>query len=417
MAAHFPGTRSRRRVARALATLVTIAACLGGTTLGQAVVSPPVAADDARGATVPGAPAAPSITAASAVLMDVSSGRVLYSKASHVKRPPASLTKIMTALLALETSDPAEAVEVSAAAASVEGSSIWLAEGEVQTMEDLLYGLLLRSGNDAAVAIAEHIAGSVDDFALLMNRRAEAAGALDTHFRNPHGLPSPGHLTTAADMALIAREALLRPDFRELVSTRRHVIPWPGQPTDRAVYNENRLLWLYPGADGVKTGWTEEAGRCLVASATRDGWQLVVVVLDAPEMWTDATELLDWGFSSFRSVVVFAEGATVSEARVAGVAERWVPLTASREVRVALLPGEEDELRAVPEPAPFVKAPASRGMAQGSLSLEVGGVPLAGVPLLLGEDVPVGGVVGRFLEDLWLLLRGALERLIGFGRT
>ncbi len=360
-----------------------------------------------------GAPDPPDVTASSAVVMDVASGRILLAKDADRQLAPASLTKVMTCLLALEAGGLDETVEITDTAASVGGSSVWLGAGEKQTLRSLLYGLMLRSGNDAAEAIAEHIAGNAGDFALLMNRRAVEIGATATHFRNPHGLPEPGHRTTAADLALIVREALLRPDFRQIVATRRYVIPWPGQPWDRAVYNENRLLWLYPGADGVKTGWTEEAGRCLIGSATREGWQLVAVVLDAPEMWTDVTQLLDWAFSSFRRLELYRAGDEVARARLAGAAERWVPLATTRDVAVAVLPGEEGRVMIDPDPPLFVRSPLARGQEVGSLRLAVEGEPLRPLPLVAAEAVPAGGLVGHFLEDLWVLLRATLQRLLG----
>lgn len=362
---------------------------------------------------VPGAPPAPDVTAASAALMDVSSGRVLYAKNGHVRRAPASLTKVATALVALEAGDLDSLVEVSAAAAGIGGSSIWLEAGEQQTLRDLLYGLMLRSGNDAAAAIAEHVGGTVDHFVYEMNRLAARVGAGDTHFRNPHGLPALGHYSSALDMALLAREGLLRSDFRELVSTRRYVMPWPGHPWDRAVYNENRLLWLYPGADGVKTGWTEEAGRCLIASATRDGWQLVAVVLHAPDMWADATELLDWGFSSFESRLVCRAGEEVAQVRVAGAAERWVPLATARDVRIALLAGGNEGFRVDPDVPPYVTSPVAEGETIGTLRVVVGGEALGNAPLVSLRPVAAGGLVGQFLQDVWVLLRNLFDRLLG----
>jgi len=344
----------------------------------------------------------------------VASGRLLYSKNGRESRAPASLTKIMTALLSVETAGPDDVVTVSARAASAGGSSVWLAEGETHTVRDLLYALMLRSGNDAAVALAEHAGGTEDHFVLLMNRRAARIGASDTHFRNPHGLPARGHVTTAADLALIAREALLRPDFSAIVATRRYTMPWSGKPWDRALYNENRLLWLYPGADGVKTGWTTEAGRCLVASASRNGLRLAAVLLDAPQMWTDAAELLDWGFGAFRSVVLYPEGARVTRARLAGATERYVGLLAARDVAVALVPGEEDNVYAVPEAPPFVVAPVEEGAEAGVVRVVVNGQPLGGFPLRVAEPVPAGGIVGRFFRDIWVILRLTLERLLGF---
>lgn len=345
------------------------------------------------------------------MLIDVSSGRVLYAKNAREKRPPASLTKVMTALVCLEVGDLNDTVAVSRGAASVGGSSVWLEEGETHRLKDLLYGLVLRSGNDAAEAVAEHVAGSVDSFVLLMNRRAVQMGLADTRFCNPHGLPAAGHRTTAADLARIVREALLRPDFRRLVSTRRHVMPWPGRPWDRVLYNENRLLWTYPGADGVKTGWTREAGRCLIASATREGWQLAVVLLDAPEMWADAARLLDWGFTGFRPVLVHPEGAPVTRVRLAGAAERWVGLVAGREVKVAVLPGEEERVSATPSAPAFVRSPLPEGAEVGSLCVTLDGAPLASFPLVTAQAVPGGGLVARFLQDLWALLAATLATL------
>lgn len=347
--------------------------------------------------------------------MDVASGRVLYAKNAHQKRAPASLTKVMTALVALEQGGLNAVVTVSDRAARAGGSSLWLEPGESLTLRDLVYGLLLRSGNDAAEAIAEHVAGTVDDFVLLMNRRAAALGALDTHFRNPHGLPDLGHLTTAADLAVIARAAMLRPDFREIVATRQRVIPWEGRPWDRMLSNENRFLSLYPGADGVKTGWTREAGRCLIASASRDGWRLVAVLLDATQMWSDACELLDWGFGAFEPAVVFPAGARVARARVAGAAERWVALKVEERVEVAVLPGEVERLAAVPDVPPAVRSPLAEGEPVGSLRLLIDGATVSTFPLAAAEDVPRSGVLGRLVQDLWLLLLGALERLLGRG--
>lgn len=359
-----------------------------------------------------GAPTPPAVTAGAAALIDVGSGRLLYAKNGSTPRAPASLTKVMTGLLCLEAGNLDEPVTISPQAAGTEGSSVWLEAGEVHTLRDLLHALLLRSGNDAAVAIAEHLGGSVEEFAFLMNQRAGVAGASETHFRNPHGLPASGHETTAVDLAYISREALLRADFREVVSTRHYVMPWPGQPWDRALYNENRLLWLYPGADGVKTGWTSEAGRCFIGSATRDGWQLAAVVLDAPEMWADTTALLDWGFTSFRPVLLYPQGAEVSRTRVAGVAERWVQLSAGRDIRVPLLPGEETGLLAVPDVPRCIGAPVVEGVPVGNLEVWLRGSPAGRFPLVATTAIPGGGVLGRFMQDLWLLLVRTLERML-----
>ena len=197
---------------------------------------------------------ASAISAKSAILIDSGSGRVLYEHNSYEKLPMASTTKIMTGLLACESGKLSKNVKVSAFASVTEGSSLWLKIGEKQTLENLTYGLMLKSGNDAAVAIAEYLGGSIDAFALLMNKRAREIGAVNTDFKNPHGLDSDGHYTTAYDLALIAREAMKNEKFSEIVSTKTYSIPMQGEKWDRALKNHNRLLWNYDGCNGIKTG-------------------------------------------------------------------------------------------------------------------------------------------------------------------
>ena len=195
-----------------------------------------------------------AISAKSAILIDSSSGRVLYEHNSYEKLPMASTTKIMTGLLACESGKLNKTVKVSPFASGTEGSSLWLKIGENQTLKNLTYGLMLKSGNDAAVAIAEYLGGNVEAFALLMNKRAREIGAVNTNFKNPHGLDSDGHYTTAYDLALIAREAMKNKKFREIVSTKTYSIPMQGEKWDRALKNHNKMLWRYEGCNGVKTG-------------------------------------------------------------------------------------------------------------------------------------------------------------------
>ncbi len=239
------------------------------------------------------------ISAEAAVLLDWNSGRVLYAKEPHLQKPMASTTKIMTAIIALEKGNLHDETITSAKAAAVGGSSIWLEAGEKKTLEELVYGLMLRSGNDAATAIAEHIGGSVESFADLMTGRAKEIGAVNTSFRNPHGLHHPDHYTTAYDLAAIASHAMGITEFRKIISTPQITISWPDHPWDRHLYNQNKLLDIYSGAEGIKTGWTTPAGRCFVGSAIRNGRRLIVVVLNAPRMWEDTVALLDYGFNNF----------------------------------------------------------------------------------------------------------------------
>ena len=228
-----------------------------------------------------------SVSAESAILIEASTGRVLYEQNAYQQMPMASTTKIMTAIIALENCDVDETVVVGQNASGVEGSSIWLSVGETMTLSDMLFGLMLASGNDAAVAIAEHVAGSVEDFTVLMNKKAQDIGAYNTNFVNPNGLPADGHYTTAYDLALISAYAMQNVYFCEIVKTQYKTISWEGHEWNRVVKNKNKIIWNYDGGNGIKTGYTDDAGRCLCAAANRDGMQLVSVVLSAPDMFND----------------------------------------------------------------------------------------------------------------------------------
>lgn len=241
----------------------------------------------------------PELSAEAAALIDVKSGRILYEKEGDKRLPIASITKIMTAIIALENHALDDIVTVSDRAEGVEGSSIYLRRGEKVKLINLLYGLMLRSGNDAAVAIAEHVGGSVEGFVFLMNQKAEELGMNNTHFANPHGLDDEKHYSTARDMAILTAYAMGNPVFQEIVSTRVKSVDWPGEQWNRLFINKNKMLRYYKGADGVKTGYTRKANRTLVSSATRDGMQLAAVTLNDPDDWMDHTNLLDWGFEHF----------------------------------------------------------------------------------------------------------------------
>lgn len=266
-----------------------------------AVLLPLSAPDGAKAASV-------ATSAEAAVLIDVESGRLLYSHNGTKRMRIASLTKIMTAIVAIEHGELSDAVKTGINAYGVEGSSVYLKLGEEQSLHHLLYGLMLRSGNDAAVAIAEHVGGSLDGFVLMMNEKAEALGMVDTVFKNPHGLDADGHLSTAEDMARLTAYALKNPVFREIVKTPSIKVPNPGEKWDHLWRNKNKMLHLYRGADGVKTGYTKAAGRCLVSSATRDGRQLAAVTLNAGNDWADHARLLDYGFAHFPLRELYRQG-------------------------------------------------------------------------------------------------------------
>lgn len=240
------------------------------------------------------------VTAKAVLLLDFASNRVLYDKAAHQLLPPASTTKIMTALLTLEMGGLDDQVTVSPLAASQEGTSMNLQAGERLTVRELLYGLLLPSGNDAAVALAERNAGTVGAFVERMNARAKALGLTELHFVNPHGLDDPQHLMSAYDVAELARYTLTsQPLFAQFVRTAHMVLPAePGHPA-LDLTNLNQLLGSYPGADGVKTGTTPAAGQNLVGSATQDGHRLMAVIYNSQDRYADARKVLDTGFSSY----------------------------------------------------------------------------------------------------------------------
>lgn len=235
-----------------------------------------------------------------AIVMDAGTGRILHAREANRRWAPASTTKILTAIIAIERLPARAIVTVSArAAAQRQGAVVGLETGERWPARDLLMAMMLRSANDAAVAVAEATSGSAERFVEEMNARARQLGARDSKFVNPHGFDAQGHHSTALDLALIARYALRNPDFAALVRTATWELIRPGQPPQH-VDSTNRLLGRYPGADGVKTGWTAASGPSLVASATRDGRQILVVVLNSRDVFGDAEQLLDLGFRSGR---------------------------------------------------------------------------------------------------------------------
>lgn len=249
---------------------------------------------------------------------------------------------MLTALLAVKSLPEDLEVPISPRAAiQRSGTAIGLEVGERWNVGDLLRAMLLYSANDAAIALAEGVAGSVEAFATRMNATAQALGARESHFVVPHGLYDPQHYSTAYDLALIARAALQQRQIAEVVRTQIWDLLRPDQPR-RVVINSNKLLWRYPGADGVKTGWIRQSGPCLVASATRDGWQLIAVVLNAPRMYTDARALLDYGFNAFALTKVAEQGDVMGTVPVANgasplvamvpddvyaVVHRWAPIS------------------------------------------------------------------------------------------
>ncbi|MGQ0571836.1 MAG: D-alanyl-D-alanine carboxypeptidase family protein [Armatimonadota bacterium] len=276
---------------------------------------------EARGATGPPLPVAATSSRAAAgpvaaVLMDVGTGRLLYARDVHRRMAPASTTKILTAILAIERLSPGATITISAGVGGVRtGTTIGVEAGETWKVRDLLHAMMVRSANDAAVALAEGVSGKVERFVSLMNARARQIGARNSHFTNPHGLHESAHYTTAYDLALITHHALRHPHFAAMVSMHTWELARPDRlPQEFA--NTNKLLDRYAGADGVKTGWTAASGHTLVASATRDHWQLLAVVLKSQDSYRDVEQLLDYGFQTFAPVTVARRGETLASVTV-----------------------------------------------------------------------------------------------------
>lgn len=308
----------------------------------------------------PTAPTAPSLSAQSAVLIEAQSGKVITEKNKDARLPMASTTKIMTALVALELAEPRYVITVDARAVGVEGSSIYLVEGEQLTLEQLIYALLLESANDAATAIAIGLCGSVEAFAAKMNEKALALGLQNTHFENPHGLDGDSHYTTAQELAVIAQHLLQNDLLRTIVSTRKSTIPHAGNEGSRLLVNHNKLLRLYDGCIGVKTGFTKKSGRCLVSAAEKNGVTLIAVTLNAPDDWNDHTAMFDYGFTQFESVLLCEKEAFLRPMPLAGGTDDYVMLCNRDEVRLTLPVGHSEITHTV-EAARFEYAPISAG--------------------------------------------------------
>ncbi len=258
----------------------------------------------------------PKVTAQSAILIDSKTGQVLFEKNADEKRPMASTTKMMTAILLVENCRKDEIITAGKDVEQIPSSSLHLKPGEKVSAEDMLKAILLRSANDACLAVAEHIAGTEEKFVEMMNKRAREMGALNTSFANPHGLSAPNHYSTARDLAIIGKKAIEYPRINEIISLRRARISRSMNQEDVTMNNHSRFLRSYQGADGIKTGFTKDAGQCLVASATRNGWRLISVVLKSENNACDSCALMDYGFNNFEREILAKKGEHVEKVRV-----------------------------------------------------------------------------------------------------
>lgn len=342
-----------------------------------------------------------------AVLMDAVTGQVLYAKDPHKRWPPASLTKIMTLALACEALEqgkvkPEDTVVASENAWEMGGSEIWLEPGEEMPFSDLLLAVAVGSANDAAVAVAEYLAGSEPKFVELMNRRAQELGCRDTLFVNSHGLDAEGHLTTAYDLALISRYALGLPEVVRLSSLREAWIR-QDKPKKSWLVSRNRLLVTYPGANGLKTGHTEKARYCLVGSARREGREYIAVLLGAPDPATrfrEATQLLNYAFATFAPVVAARKGEEVAKVRVLRGAGRWVSAVAAQDLAVTVEKEKATQVRKVVEVEPKINAPVEAGAPLGAVFLQLEGKELARIPLVAGQAMARQTALGAIRETI-----------------
>ena len=320
-----------------------------------------------------------ALSAQKAILMDAQTGRILYEKDSDQRSLIASTTKIMTALIICEQCNVLDRMRIPKEAVGIEGSSMYLQEGEVLTLQELLYGLMLHSGNDAAVALAIYCGGTVEGFAELMNDKARQLGMTGTHFENPNGLDTPGHYSTARDLAVLAAYAMKNPIFAKTVSTRTVTV---GQ---RYLRNHNKLLWQVEGAEGVKTGYTRAAGRILVSSAVRSGRRLVAVTIDAPDDWRDHAALLEEGFSRYTVQKLVSAGDLIETMEIEGGQEGYVHILAAEDFSYAVA---ADEQVTVELHGPgFVYAPVVEGAEAEAAYICLNGIPVGKISTVYGETI------------------------------
>lgn len=320
-----------------------------------------------------------AVSARSAIVLDAQTGQVLFEQNADEILPMASTTKIMTALVTIESGGLDRTYTVKKEYTLVEGSSMYLQEGEEITLRDTLYGLLLMSGNDAALAIAGECGGQ-EAFLAAMNDKALALGLGNTHFENPNGLDSANHHTTARELAQLTAYALQNPTFREIVSTDSCTA------AGRTMVNHNKLLRLYPDAIGVKTGYTSKSGRCLVSAAERNGRQLVAVTLNDPDDWDDHIAMLDAAFARYRAYTLHEAGQQLDTVCCEGGQTAVLPLVAAATVTAWLTPEEYAALEPAVCGRPFVYAPAAGGTSYGTIEYRLHGAAIASDTLLYGCD-------------------------------
>lgn len=340
------------------------------------------------------------IKAESYVLMDADSGKVLCAKDEHKKLPPASMTKLMTLILAAEALEEGKVslkdkVVTSENAWKMGGSQVYLEQGETMTLEDMLIAVAVGSANDASVAVAEHLEGTHQDFVDLMNKKAGMLGLKDTKFINCYGLPAEGHYTSAYDMAVIARYALKYPRVLEYTSIKEYDL----RGGEFKLYNTNKLLWWYQGADGFKTGWTNEAKYCLTATAKRNGLRLISVVMASPETrghFRDSMELFNYGFAKYAYKTFFTRGNVCGVVKVGKGVTDMIEAVAEEDIGAIYMKGEDSKISSEKHLVTYINAPVKKGQKLGEISIYKDGELQKKVNLNAAQDIPKSGIIREF---------------------
>ncbi|MHB1391778.1 MAG: D-alanyl-D-alanine carboxypeptidase family protein [Clostridia bacterium] len=339
-----------------------------------------------------------SLNCKSAVLMDCGTGKIIYEQNPHEKLTPASVTKVMTMLLTIEALDSGkitfdDKVTISAQASSKnnKGTMLLLEAGEVRTVKELLYGIAVESANDACIAIAEHVTGSEEEFVKLMNKRAKELGANDTNFVNSNGLPAEGHVTSAHDLALMSKELLKHDNIFEFIS-KYMITVYVGKNNNvkRELVNKNKMIRFYQDVDGIKTGWTEDAGYCISVTAKRNNLRLISVVMGAPKVEVrnkEARKLIDYGFANFSSFMIAKKGDKLQEVRVSKGSLLKVNAVTDSDISVLLNKGEEKNIKKTAELPETLNAPLKKGDKIGELVISMNDAEVGRYNLVSNTDV------------------------------
>lgn len=345
----------------------------------------------------------PKIEAGAAIVIDSESGRVLFEKNAYSRRAIASTTKIMTAIVAIENGNLNDRVKVSKRAASIWGSTIKLRAGEELTLKELLYGMMIKSGNDAAIAVAEHVGGSVENFIEMMNEKARSLGLKNTAFKTPHGLDANGHYSTAYELALITQYALKNPVFSKIVGTQSTSI------TGRNLFSTNEMLSLYPGADGVKTGYTGKAGRCLVTSATRNNFRIISVVLfcsSRSKRAQSSKSILDYAFNNYKPYELLKSNQKLGMVNVKKGKKACASVASIEGIKMPLTAEEKENLKTEINLYESISAPVYEGVEVGTIKFFVNGKQIAQSAIKTAENIPAKTYTDYYKDvlDIWFKL-------------